>query len=366
VKTTIKKCSLLLLLLPFLHFAYAEKSEAEKKINKEFNVQADHILMIDNKYGRIDIAIGESNRIKMEVVLKVKAGSEKKAQEALDRISIDFNQSGNRVSATTNVSTTSGWMDWFNSGEAEMEINYNVLVPAEIYLDLKQKFGSIFVATTNRDLKIDLSYGDLKLGDIHGKLFLEMAYSNGSMSMIKDGDFDLSYSDLNMEDAQTVDIDMKYTDIVMGSAIRVKVVTEFSELRGMDIDELIYHGKYDEVDIERVKTVDMESAYSGWKIGGLSNQGRFEMKYGDLQVNNIAAGFTKLDIETGYTGVVLRFSPGASFVVDAQNNYADIHHRNLKVSEDIQKTGSSTLKASRGTGGGLVIARMNYGELNIE
>lgn len=95
------KCSLLLLLIPCLSMAVAEKSEVEKRINKEFNVQPESSLAIDNKYGRIDVAIGATNRIKIEVVMKVKAGSEKKAQETLDRISVDISQSGSRVSAST-------------------------------------------------------------------------------------------------------------------------------------------------------------------------------------------------------------------------------------------------------------------------
>ena len=67
-----------------------------------------------------------------------------------------------------------------------------------------------------------------------------------------------------------------------------------------------------------------------------------------------------------YTGVVLRFAPSASFSIDAENSYCDIHHSGLKVMEDIQKTGSTILKASRGSGGGMVYARMSYGELKIE
>ena len=360
------KCSLLLLLIPCLSMAVAEKSEVEKRINKEFNVQPESSLAIDNRYGRIDVAIGEANRIKIEVVMKVKAGSEKKAQEALDRISVDISQGGSRVSASTSISSTSGWMSWFDTGNVEMEISYNVLVPADIYMDLKQKYGSVFVETTNRDLRIDLSYGDIRLGDINAKLSLEMAYSDGSLSRIKNGDLSLSYSDLEMEDAQSVEIDMKYTDVSMGSAIRANVMTAYGNFRAMDIDELMYRGKYDDVVIERVKSIDMESAYSGMKIGGISGHGHFEMRYGDLQVSNIAAGFSKLDIDTEYTGVVLRFAPNAAFAIDAQNNYCDIHHHDLRVTEDIQRTGSTVLKASRGSGGGLVIARMNYGELTIE
>jgi hypothetical protein len=90
------------------------------------------------------------------------------------------------------------------------------------------------------------------------------------------------------------------------------------------------------------------------------------MRYGNLQVNNIAPGFTKIDIATAYTGVVLRFIPTTTFSIDALNNYCGIDHRNLKVTEDIQKAGSTTLKGTRGSGGGLVMARMSYGELTIE
>ena len=225
MKAAIMKCSILLLLILFFNMAHAEKSEAERRIQKEFVVKADGFLSVDNRYGKIDIAIGESNQIKMEVVIKVRAGSDKKAQESLDRISIDISQSGNRVSASTSVSSTSSWSSWFDSGNVEMEINYNILVPADIFLELRQKYGSIFVETTNRDLRIDLSYGDLRLGDINAKLSLEMAYSDGNMSRINTGELVLSYSDLEMEDAEAVKVDMKYTDLVMGSAKRASITT---------------------------------------------------------------------------------------------------------------------------------------------
>lgn len=366
MKAVIKKCSMLLLLIPFFNLAQAEKSEAERRILKEYIVKADGSLSVDNRYGKIDISIGESNQVKMEVVMKVRAGSDKKAQENLDRISIDIAQSGNRVSASTNVSSTSGWSSWFDTGNVELEINYKILVPADIFLDLKQKYGSIFVETTNRDLVVDLSYGDLRLGDINAKVSLKMAYSDGNMSRINSGELVLSYSDLEMEDAESVSIDMKYTDLVMGSAKRASIITAYSDFRGIDIYDLTYRGKYDDVAVERVRTIDMESAYSGMRIGGLSSHGRFDMRYGDLQVNNIAAGFSRVDINTSYTGVKLRFLPGASFTIDAQNNYCPVNHRDLRVTEDIQKAGSTILKASRGSGGGLITARMNYGELSIE
>jgi hypothetical protein len=360
------KCSLILLFLSLTLPGFAEKTEVEKRINKVFSIRPEGNLVVENRYGKIDVAIGAANTITMDVVIKARSGSLKKAQETLDRISVDFEEGNNHVEAVTHIESSSSWMSWFDSGNAEMEINYNILVPAEIFMDLRQKYGSIFVESTNRKLTVDLSYGDLRLGDINAALSLEMAYSNGAISRIQSGEMIMSYSDLDMEDAQSIDVDMKYTDLSMGSATRANIITAYADFRAMDIDEMTYSGKYDDVVIDRVKTIDMESAYSGWKIGGLSHHGHFDMRYGDLQISNIAPGFTKLDINTAYTGVVLRFQPGASFSVDAQNNYCGIHHQGLKVTEEIQRTGSVTFKGFRGSGGGSVITRMNYGDLSIE
>ncbi len=126
MKTRIMKCSLLLLLIPFLSIAGPKSSEVEKRINREFSIATDGKLMISNKYGSIDVAIGESNRIRIEVVITVEASSEKKAQERLDLINVRFEEDRNRVSALTEIESTSGWMSWFETGNTEIQINYNV------------------------------------------------------------------------------------------------------------------------------------------------------------------------------------------------------------------------------------------------
>ena len=346
--------------------ASTPEDEVEKNINREFRIQTNGYLDIDNRYGSIDVAIGESNKITMNIRITVAASNDKKAQEALDRIKINFEEGTNRVAARTEIESTSGFMSWFETGNIDMEIYYQVLVPADIYLNLTNKYGDIFVETTNRDLNVDVGYGEIRLGDINAKLTLDMAYSEGTSSLIQDGDISLSYSDLQMEDARSMNLDIKYTDMIMGSATRLKMVSSYSDLVGQDVDEVIYTGKYDDLYFERVKTIDAEGAYTGIEIGGLSQQGNFDMRYGDLGINHISSTFQRLEINTSYTGVELEFDDKASFSVDAQTNYCDISHSGLKVSEDIHKAGSLIFKATKGSGASPVIVRMNYGELSIQ
>lgn len=360
------KCSLLLLLLPILGFAEKNGEVVEKKISRQFVTQANNYLDINNRYGNIDIAIGAVNQIKIDVRITAEASNANKAQEAVDRINIAFEENANRVAARTEVANNSGWNTWFDNSNVNIKINYTVLVPIDIFLELENKYGNIYVETTNRDLRIDLAYGDIRLGSINAKLNLNMSYSDGAIAGIKEGNITLSYSDLEMKDADVLDVNMKYTDLVMGSAKRLKVISSYGDLKGNAVEEVSYSGKYDDLAFERVKLIDVESAYSGLRLNGLYTSGRFSMRYGDLKVENIGRGFTKLDINTSYTGVELDFAEDASFMIDAQNNYCDIRHHGLKITEDIQKAGSSTLKASKGSGGGQVIARMSYGELIIQ
>jgi hypothetical protein len=338
----------------------------EKKINRDFNIQANGRLNIDNKYGDLDIAIGESNRIKFDITIKVTAGSEKKAQEMVNNITVNFSEGTNRVDATTEIQSTSSWMSWFNTGTQEIEINYQVLVPKDVYLQLNNKYGSIYLQSTDRDAQIDLAYGDIRLGDINANLNLEMSYSDGSLSQIKQGQLNLAYSELEMENSQAMTVDMKYSELVMGSSNRLNLVSAYGNLKGADVEDVSYSGKYDDIYFDRVKSITADCGYTGVEVGGLASTGSFDMRYGDLIISNIWPGFKQINISASYTGVELGFQEGTNFSIDAATNYCDINHENLKVSEYIERTTGVTMKATRGTGGGMVKISMNYGELSIE
>ncbi|MBK9982610.1 MAG: DUF4097 family beta strand repeat protein [Saprospiraceae bacterium] len=360
------KCSLLFFFIPLFAFAGKDGERVEKKINREFNIQPDGYVVLQNKYGDLDIAIGESNQVKINVTISVEASSTKKAQETLDRINVDFEEGNNRVQAKTEIESNSGWNSWFNFGKTEMKINYQVLVPADVYLDLCNKYGDIYVESSNRDVKIELAYGNIRLGDLNSNLKLDMSYSEGNISQIKDGDITLAYSDLEMEDGHDVTLNNKYTDIKTGSLHKLNMESAYSNLHAISIDQFEYNGKYDDVVLERAGSIDAETGYTGIVVEEFEGNGDFDMRYGDLKIQKIHHGFSKININTSYTGVEMEFNPDAAYTIDAETNYCDINHPGLKITEDSQRESRATLKGTRGSGGGEVIARMNYGELNID
>ncbi|MEP6647469.1 MAG: DUF4097 family beta strand repeat-containing protein [Saprospiraceae bacterium] len=366
MKSIVVKCSLLLLLVPFFAFMLKDSEHVEKKVNREFTIQPNGYVTLTNKYGSLDVAIGEDNQVKINVTISAKASSEKKAQEAVDRISIDFEEGNNRVQATTNIESANGWLSWFNFGKTEMEINYQVLVPKDIYLDLTNKYGDIYMESTDRDLKIELAYGNIRLGDVNANLKMDMSYSEGNISQIKDGDITLKYSDLEMEDGQNVTMNNRYVDLKTGSIQKLNLESAYSNLKSVSIGQFEYNGKYDDVVLDRAGSVHAETAYTDIVIDEVEKGGDFDMRYGDLQLKQIHRGFSNININTSYTGVEIELTSDASFSIDAETNYCDISHPELKIMEDSQRELSATLVGSRGVGGGEIKARMSYGELNIE
>jgi hypothetical protein len=365
MKIGIMKYSLLFMLVPFLAFAGVKGEKLNKEIKREFSIQTNGMLNIDNKYGAVDITTGPSNQISIQVVITAEASNKSKAQEALDRVSILFKEEANKVFAATHVESPSGFKSWFSSDNMNVEINFTVVVPADIYLKLMNKYGSVYVETTDRDLEIDLAYGDIRLGDINGNLNLDMAYSEGSISNIKSGRIALGYSEFEMEDAASVDIRMQYSELAMGTVGSAKIDASYSDLKSGQIGSLSYTGKYADVSIESVKVIEAKGAYTDIEIGSLGTSGSIAMTYGDLEIEKIGAGLAVVEINTAYTDVSLDFQGVSGYSIEAKVSYGDIKHNNLKVVEDVDNGTSSSFKATNGSGGGKVVLKMAYGDLRI-
>lgn len=365
----IMKCNFLLFLLivPFFALAGSDDPRLEKKINREFSIRSDGRVELDNRYGNIDIAIGSSNQVKIDVTIAATAPNERRAQEMLNKVTIAFEEGNNRVSARTDIGSNTSWTSWLTPGKTEIDIHYQVSVPADVYLDLVNRFGNIYLETTNRDLEIDLSYGDLRLGDINAKLKLTMMYSEGSISQIKEGNLQMAYSELEMEDASQLDLDMKYGDIVSGTIKKLNLTSSYSDLEANEVSMMTYTGKYDDVEIDRVEMIVAETGYTDIVIGELTQDATFNMRYGDLTISNIRRGFSKINLNTSYAGVMLNFMKDAGYTLDVNVNYCDVRENpDMKISERIEKPTNVVLKGTHLGGGGTVYARMNYGELILD
>ena len=70
------------------------KYTKEKKLHKEYSVNAGASLTVDNSYGNIDIVSWDENRIVIDVTITTNGNNEEKVQKKLDNIEVEFSGNG--------------------------------------------------------------------------------------------------------------------------------------------------------------------------------------------------------------------------------------------------------------------------------
>ena len=82
----------------------------EKKITKEYTVNANALLKINNSYGNVDVITWDQNRITIEVTVKTNGNDEDKVIKKLNDIDVKFQGDATMVSAITEISeSNSSW-----------------------------------------------------------------------------------------------------------------------------------------------------------------------------------------------------------------------------------------------------------------
>ena len=104
MKTIIKITFFILVLILLLGIKGAKAhSEYTEVIKKEFAINPDAQLTVNNRFGKVHCANWEKNSISIEVTITVTAADQKEADKKFFRISIDFTDSPSSVTAITNM-----------------------------------------------------------------------------------------------------------------------------------------------------------------------------------------------------------------------------------------------------------------------
>lgn len=103
---TYYKIALILLVLPLSLLANGKmngKYTKEKTIKKEFTVNKDALLKINNKYGNLHITSWDQSRTVIEVHITTNGNDESKVTQRLSEIDVLFEHNPSMVSASTNI-----------------------------------------------------------------------------------------------------------------------------------------------------------------------------------------------------------------------------------------------------------------------
>lgn len=341
--------------------------EFSKTIKKEFDISADGTTDIFNKYGRVNIQTWDRNRVKVEVMIVVQASEEKIAQSIFDRISVDFSNSSNYVSAKTNIaSKKDNWWKDNNNNKVDYSINYEIWMPPTNRLELEARYGDVQVAPLSSDAKVSVKYGNLTLQGIEDDLDLYLGYGRGTIKKVSDAHIEAGHCSLIIGDAEDLEIESKYSNITVERAGDIRSQTRYDTYKLGQIGEFRNSGKYDNLEIERAESVYVDSDYTHLSANSVTKAINVEIANGHVSIAEIASGFSEATLLGEYSDFKVGIAKGASFSLDANATYAGIGYpANLKVDYEKERMNAHEVKGHVGSAGGTIKARLRYGALKV-
>lgn len=366
---------LALLFLPLGLFAHddIQKKEFVKEINKAFDMDRKGQLSIINKHGKVDIKTWDKPEVKIDVKIIVQAKDEDRAAEIFERINVAFNNDTDYVKAVTDIKSKKGsWSKWSSWGTAssrdEFEINYEVSMPDDGRLDVRNKYGDTYVAVTDGPVSAEVGYGSIRFEGVNNELKLYLGYGDATIIMAETVSAEVNYSKIGIRNANDADLNTKYSKINMEKVGSVRAVTKYDEFSINEVGTMRIEGKYGKFNINQINKLVADGKYTDYIIGSLKSEVDVVLSYGGLSIESLKKGFDTVRLDGSYANFKIVTDPGIDYKVDASASYGDV-----KLPESI----STTYKRDSGysyrvegvVGGGIpssiIKVKVNYGDVRI-
>ncbi|MEO6348451.1 MAG: hypothetical protein ABIO60_11145 [Aquaticitalea sp.] len=284
----------------------------EKTIKKEFTVNSNATLKVDNSYGNVNVYTYSGNKILIEVTIKTNSNDDEKAQKKLDNISVDFTNSSDYVMAKTifDHEKSRSWWNWGSNNNVNMEVNYVIKLPITNNVDLSNDYGNINLEKLEGRATINCDYGKITTKELMADdNSLSFDYTNNSyFEYIKSAKINADYSDYTVAKAKQLNINADYTKSVIKIAEDVTYSCDYGSFTAENLNNLSGNGDYLTLVLGDVyKNVDIKADYGSIKIGKMtSNAGN-------------------VSIESNYTGITIGYDSAYNFKFDLSLEYASLN-----------------------------------------
>lgn len=305
----------LLLSTPFISKA---DSEYNKVFDKEFAVKKSTSLYLKNKYGQINVENWDKNSISIHVEVTVENSNESKAKIMLDAINIVFSEDDDIVSAVTQFDEDimNNNRRLFSSlSDQELSIDYKVLMPKYVGIDIVHKYGDIYMAEFTNKVRVELKYGNIKIQKL-------LRGDEDEINTLV-----LSYGAAEIGELGWAKIDVRYSnDIVIDKARALVVCSRYSGFKIGSVNSIVIDSKYDNFSIGPVANIVGESGYTSYDIEKLFSKFNLTTKYGDVKIKEVDDNFDNLTFNGSYTDFKAGIGSKASYNIDAKASYSSIKY----------------------------------------
>ena len=317
------KTILAFLMLPLFISANTEtnyKHEKTKTIKKEFTVNSNATLKIDNSYGNIDVITWNENRIVFEITITASGNNVEKVEKRLNEIDVEFSASKDLVAAETlfNKKNSNNWWNWGSKSNVNMKINYVVKMPISGKVNLNNDYGNINLDKLEGKAEINCDYGKITTKELMADgNTLNFDYTKGCyFEYIKSGKINADYSDFTISKTKNIDINADYTN----SKIEIA-------------EDVNYNCDYGSIKIDKANNIVGNGDYLTTVIGDIYKSVTLKADYGSIKIDRMTENANNVTIKSDYTGIKIGYAPTYNF-----NFTIDLDYGSLRDSDDLTIT----------------------------
>jgi hypothetical protein len=343
-----------------------QAQKAEKNLSKTFPISADGTTSLSNKYGSMSIEIWERNEVKIEVTVEAKASNERKVQQILDGIDVDFSNSNDFVSAETEF-------DLKGMNNTSYTVTYNVYMPATNDLKANMKYGNLKLGKLKGEANIEVKYGTFQIESVGNNSTIEVAYSGSDCTLAEAEDLTLeaSYSRVHVYNARDIKVESKYCQgMEIERARRLTLDSKYDRYTIGTIERITVDTEYSNYTIDKVEQALMDAQYTNVKIGTLKERFAGSLSYNTCVIGKVMKGFDELVMDGSHANFKVGIEEGSSYQLKASGKYANVRYddEGMDIKRDIQKSTSFELEGSKGSSSARsrIVAELSYGSLKLE
>jgi hypothetical protein len=300
-----------------------DKYEKTKTIKKEFTVNSNATLKINNSYGNIDVITWDENKIVFEITITTSGNDQDKIEKKLNEIDVEFLASKDLVSAETmfGKKSSKSWWNWGNSN-VNMKINYVVKMPISGKVNLNNDYGNINLDKLEGKAEINCDYGKITTKELmaDGNIF-NFDYTKGSyFEYIKSGKINADYSDFMISKTKNIDINADYTNSKVETA-----------------EDVNYNCDYGSMKIEKANNIVGNGDYLTTVIGDVYKNINLKADYGSIKINRMTENAGSANIKSDYTGIKIGYAPNYNFNFTINLDYGSFRDSdNLTITKEVK------------------------------
>lgn len=284
----------------------AQDTRIQKNYSESFSTKDLRLVEVSNKYGDVIVNTWKKDSVRIKVNVEAYGKSQDLVDREIRRAEIEIRRVGSIVTGATKFDQgkTRGIFgdlladieDVSKSlvGNSKLTVDYEVWMPANLDVNIDNKFGDIYIGQISGDMNIDLSHGDLRGDHFSGRLTLNHSFGKHTIDQVKTGDLTLRGVRSDIAKAGTLTFESGSSEIYLGK-----------------VDNVRLDNRNDKIHIDEALSISGDGSFTDLSVKKIVKSSRLNFTYGEIFLDQILTNFDQIRIEGNSCDINLIINQGS-------------------------------------------------------